>query len=132
MPDFSWSEESIELPDKTMACKIKVKLTGKAMPQHAAESWAPFLEDLQDCFNMFKPAIFPKNVFTIDFHLSFYNTSSNKFISTFLSIMQKNANRAQMIVNWYYLLMDEDSEADAEMYRDNRNFNKIKINLMPV
>jgi hypothetical protein len=29
-------------------------------------------------------------------------------------------------------MMDEESEADAEMYRDNRNFNKIKINLMPV
>jgi hypothetical protein len=117
MPKFAWVGDS-------------VTLTGRAMPEFAEDAWSAFIMDLKDYYSEFKETISPRNKFIINLKLDFYNSASSIFITTIFQLMQSNKNKCQSIVNWHYFAADDDDLANAEMYKESRNFKSVKVNLI--
>lgn len=118
MPVFEWTDDSITL-------------TGKAIPEFAAQSWTPFILELEEFFNKQILKSVKREKFTVNFKLDYYNSSSNAFISKMFDILQKNSNKRDCVVNWYYFEADDDGAGDdGEMYRDSSLYKKVAVNLI--
>jgi hypothetical protein len=131
MPLFQWHRNGSILKSTDINIyPTAVKLTGKAIPDMAHLAWKPFIYDLIDYFRISPGSVFNRQKFTIDFCLDFYNTGSSKYLSEIFHTLQLNSNKCEIIFNWYYFEADEDSLADAEMFKESRLNSNIQINLI--
>ena len=68
----------------------------------------------------------PVEMVTFNFHLDYFNSSSNKYI---LRLIQEIGNHSNVSVNWYYDEIDEAMRDAGEDYRENV---AVPFNMCPV
>ncbi|WP_250631741.1 DUF1987 domain-containing protein [Rhodoflexus caldus] len=89
--------------------KALFEISGRSLPEDAAEFYAPILEWL----DKYQAAPNPETNFL--FKLEYFNTASSKLI---LDILSKLDNIAGTRVTWYYHEDDEDMEEAGEEFSE--------------
>lgn len=89
--------------------KRKLIFKGESYPENAYNFYEPIYKLIDECFNNF-------DELTIDFQLSYINTSSIKCLMILFDKLNENYGRGKnVIINWYY---DEDNGFDYDMGQD--------------
>lgn len=96
-----------------------ILITGKATPEFAPLAWKQFIDDL-------KEHIKGKRRLILNFKLDLYNSSSSRFITEMLNILDQNYTKCKSIVNWFYFPNDDTTFEDGEMYAET--FKNIEFN----
>lgn len=87
----------------------KLIFKGESYPENAYSYYEPIYKEIDEYFNSF-------NELTIDFQLSYINTSSIKCLIILFDKLNENyQNGKNIIINWYY---DEDNGFDYDMGQD--------------
>ncbi|EKQ51643.1 MULTISPECIES: DUF1987 domain-containing protein [unclassified Clostridium] len=87
----------------------KLILKGESYPENSYNFYEPVYSLIDEYFNNF-------NELTIDFQLSYINTSSIKCLIILFDKLNENyKNGKNVIINWYY---DEDNGFDYDMGQD--------------
>ncbi len=99
-----------------------ISIKGESYPEYAYNFYEPAFAWLEEYVKQSTAAV------TVDFSLSYLNTSSTKSIMNILDIFEE-AHRAgkKITLNWYY---DEDNELAYEVGEDFQSYLNIPINLL--
>ncbi len=102
------------------------ELSGESYLEDTGKFYTPLLKWLQDYFVKIKKPL------TFNFKLTYFNTSSSKFIVEILSILKKYQDKGiPVTVNWYYDPDQEDVDEEIEEVEDFMAETGLKINLIP-
>ena len=98
-----------------------ITLKGRSIPEDADIAYYPFIKRLE-------LLALEQNPLTVNFILDYYNTASTRYITRIISILEDMAKVTDVIINWYYLPMDEDMFDLGEDYKELST--KIKFNIV--
>ena len=100
-------------------------LKGCSIPENSGAIYEPIIEFLKE----YKEE--PKDITTLNVELSYFNTSSSKWILNVLRILKeiKVKMKKEVIINWYYEAEDEEMLEAADDYESILRIpmNKIEV-----
>jgi len=103
-------KETEKTPSVSLSTKGILKIEGRSIPEDAATFFEPLLNWTNE---------FTSENMRFDIKLEYFNTSSSKFILEMLRIIEKNPNRKDVIVNWFY------EEGDLDVLESGQYFESI-------
>ena len=113
---------SVDFNADTGICEI----SGESYLEEPREFYMPLLEWINEYFTEIKKPL------TFNFKLTYFNTSSSKYIVELLSLLKKFQDKGfQITVNWYYDNKSENAEEEIEEVEDFMLETGLKINLIP-
>ena len=78
-----------------------ITMSGRSIPQDAFLFYDLLIRQIQEVVDR-------KRNLTFNFKMSYYNTGSSMYMTKILKILKKLSKHAKVIVNWYYLDIDEE------------------------
>ncbi len=103
-------KETEKTPSVSLSTKGILKIEGRSIPEDAASFFEPLLNWTNE---------FSSENMRFDIKLEYFNTSSSKFILEMLRIIEKNPNRKDVVVNWFY------EEGDLDVLESGQYFESI-------
>jgi hypothetical protein len=100
-----------------------ITIKGRCILEDPSPVWKPFKLQLIDHINIRKNSI-------INFRLDGFNTSSIMYISLLIRIIDSMWSSKNIIINWYYLYMDEDMLEYGENFKEM--LKHVTMNLIPI
>ncbi len=99
-----------------------VMVSGQSRHEDPSSFYNQFTELTDDCISKFKDEL------TIDFKITYLNTSSSKWLFHMLKSLQaRYAEEIKLIINWYY---EEDDELIQEAGEVFQSLLRIPVNLI--
>ena len=99
-----------------------VMVSGQSRHEDPSGFYNQFTELTDDCISKFKDEL------TIDFKITYLNTSSSKWLFHMLKSLQaRYAEEIKLIINWYY---EEDDELIQEAGEVFQSLLRIPVNLI--
>lgn len=99
-----------------------ITISGNSIPEDSKECWFPFIHELENILTEW-----PK--LTINFKFDIYNTASTSHITKIMDMLFKADKSKKIVINWYYLEIDEDMMESGEDYKELylfKNFNLLR------
>ncbi|MEY4505143.1 MAG: hypothetical protein RL154_1440 [Pseudomonadota bacterium] len=98
---------------------------GKSYPENTFMFYEPVLNWTKEYFKS------PKSITTVEFEITYFNSSSSKLFFDYFDILEKFAqNGCNIVVNWIY---DEENETALEAGEDFKDdFEVLNFNLVAV
>ena len=91
----------------------KFEITGKSLPEDSDEFYKPIINWLTDYQNQASEKTF------FHFKFDYFNTSSSRYISAIINILNELSKTHEVKVFWYYRQIDEDMQSMGEEYYEN-------------
>jgi hypothetical protein len=103
-------ESTEDTPKVTLDATLgKFELSGRSLPEDAAEFYDPILSWLDEYVSN------PNNKTTFEVKLEYFNTASSKLI---LDVLTKLEDLENVIIQWFYYEDDEDMEEAGEEFSE--------------
>jgi hypothetical protein len=100
-----------------------IDIEGNSIPEDAQEVWRDFSRDIKEFIYRYEDVV-------INFKLDIFNTTSSLYLNNVFSFIQGlDKEHYQVIINWYYLEIDEDNYELGEEYKERFD---IKFNLIEI
>jgi len=113
---------TIDFNAQTGVCEI----SGESYLEETTKFYEPIIKWLEEYLSTEDKPL------TMNFKLTYFNTSSSKCIVEILSLLKKYQDKGKKItVNWYYDDTLEDAEEEIEEVEDFMAETGININLIP-
>jgi hypothetical protein len=103
--------------------ETSVTIKGRCILEDPSPVWSPFKVQLIEYIEKRKEV-------TIDFKLACFNTSSIMYLSVIFKVIGDMYLNRRIIINWYYLDMDEDMLEYGENFKEMTKH--ITFNFIPV
>ena len=107
-----------------------LKISGVSRPENVIEFYNPLLSWLLQYIELIKSKKIITKSLVVNFHLSYFNTSSAKYLTDFLTKIKKlQAWGIDLTINWYYSQNDDNALEDGEdlSFSTDMVFNYIAI-----
>ena len=110
-------------PEINLDINGTISLVGKSYPENTFEFYAPMMEWMEQYFEE-NPA--PTTVINIE--IIYFNSSSSKLFFDFFDLLEENAEKNKIEINWIY---DEENESAEEAGEDFiEDFEDLNIKLV--
>lgn len=90
---------------------VEFVLAGESTQEDPNEFYVTFCDSLEA---FCKPKSFKRVRFTFSFKLECYNSTSAHHLTRILTILKPLVKRKLVVINWYYLINDQDLEEQGE------------------
>jgi len=91
----------------------KFEITGKSLPEDSDEFFEPVIE----WFENYKEQ--PAEQTNFHFKLDYFNTSSSRYVSAIINILDTLSSKHKVKIFWHYREIDEDMQSMGEEYFDS-------------
>jgi len=110
-------------PEVILDINGTISLVGKSYPENTFEFYAPMMEWLE---KYFEEAPAPTTV--VNMEIIYFNSSSSKLFFDFFDLLEENAKKNKIEINWIY---DEENESAEEAGEDFiEDFEDLDIKLV--
>lgn len=97
-----------------------ITVSGNSIPEDSKECWYPFINEFEYLFQKW-----PK--ITFNFKFDIYNTATTSHIAKIFDMLFKVSQKKEVVINWFYLLADEDMMEEGETYKYLYNFKNFNL-----
>jgi len=101
-------------------CLLEIK--GDSLPENTTEFYKPLMESLLQFLQT------PQNNITVNLELTYFNSSSSKFLYDFFDLFVEKNNGTDVVINWFYDEEDENMEEAGEDFQED--FEDLKFNVL--
>ena len=100
-----------------------ISLEGKSYPENTFEFYAPMMQWLESYFEGT-----PAETTVVNMEIIYFNSSSSKLFFDFFDLLEENAEKNKIQINWIY---DEENESAEEAGEDFiEDFEELNIKLV--
>lgn len=99
-----------------------LEVKGDSLPENTTEFYKPLMETL------FTYLQTPHESITVNLELTYFNSSSSKFLYDFFDLFVENNNGTDVVINWFHDKEDENMEESGEDFKDD--FEDLKFNVI--